>query len=43
MLADANIKLLDTINKSLSDKIKNSRYGKELNSFVERIKLSEEQ
>lgn len=41
MLADANITLLDTINKSLSDKIKNSRYGKELNSFIEKIKETE--
>ena len=41
MLADANIKLLDTINKSLSEKIKNSSYGKELNSFVEKIKQTE--
>lgn len=42
ILADANVKLLDTINKSLSEKIKNSRYGKELNSFVEKIKSAEE-
>ena len=41
VLSDANIKLLDTINKSLSDKIKNSPYGKELNSFVEKIKETE--
>jgi hypothetical protein len=37
-LADANIKYLDTINKSLSDEIKNSNYGKELNSYIEKIK-----
>lgn len=40
-LADANIKYLDTINKSLSDEIKNSNYGKELNSYIEKIKSSE--
>ena len=43
MLADANIKLLDTINKSLTEKIKNSSYGKELNSFVEKIKQTEKE
>lgn len=41
MLADANIKLLDTINNSLTLEIKNSRYGKELNSFIEKIKSAE--
>lgn len=41
VLTNANIKLLDTINKSLSDEIKNSRYGKELNSFIQTIKESE--
>ncbi|MEI6864438.1 DUF4369 domain-containing protein [Flavicella sp.] len=40
-LSDANIKLLDTINNSLTEKIKNSSYGKELNSFIEKIKADE--
>jgi hypothetical protein len=40
-LSNANIMLLDTINKSLSEKIKNSTYGKELNAYVEQIKKSE--
>ncbi|SDX13399.1 protein of unknown function [Lutibacter oricola] len=34
----ANVKLLDTINKSLSKKMKKSKYGIELNKFIERIK-----
>lgn len=42
-LADANIKLLDTINNSLTEEIKNSRYGKELNSFIEKIKAATEE
>ncbi|WP_139956395.1 DUF4369 domain-containing protein [Flavicella sediminum] len=42
-LANANIKLLDTINKSLSEEIKKSRYGKELNSYIEKIKASEKE
>jgi hypothetical protein len=41
-LANANIKYLDTINKSLSDEIKNSNYGKELNSYIERLKSTKE-
>lgn len=41
-LANANIKYLDTINKSLSDEIKNSSYGKELNSYIERLKSPKE-
>lgn len=41
-LANANIKYLDTINKSLSNEIKNSSYGKELNSYIEKIKKLEE-
>lgn len=39
-LTNANIKLLDTINNSLSDRIKASTYGKELNTFIEEIKKS---
>jgi hypothetical protein len=42
MIADANITLLDTINNSLTEEIKNSRYGKELNSFIKKIKAAEE-
>ena len=41
VLTNANIKLLDTINKSLDDAIKNSTYGRELNSFLEEIKAEE--
>lgn len=41
-LADVNIKYLDTINKSLSEEIKNSNYGKKLNTFIEKIKKAEE-
>ncbi|MCT4699626.1 DUF4369 domain-containing protein [Tenacibaculum haliotis] len=40
-LYDANIMLLDTINNSLSDKVKNSNYGKRLQKFVSRIKTEE--
>ncbi|MDX8553482.1 DUF4369 domain-containing protein [Tenacibaculum sp. 1B UA] len=40
-LYDANIKLLDTINNSLTDKIKNSEYGKRLQKFVDDIKTKE--
>ena len=37
-LYNANIKLLDTINNSLSEKIKISKYGSQLNDFVQKIK-----
>ena len=40
-LYDANIQLLDTINKSLSDKVKKSDYGKRLQKFVDDIKEKE--
>lgn len=40
-LYDANIMLLDTINNSLSDKVKNSNYGKRLQKFVSNIKSKE--
>ncbi len=40
-LFDANIILLDTINNNLTDKIKNSDYGKRLQKFVTRIKDKE--
>tara|TARA_R110001583_G_scaffold34847_1_gene116567 strand:+ start:12760 stop:13458 length:699 start_codon:yes stop_codon:yes gene_type:complete len=37
----ANIKLLDTVNSSLSKKVKASKYGLELESFIENIKNNE--
>ncbi len=42
-LYNANIKLLDTINKSLSEKVKNSLYGKQLTKFIGDIKRKEEE
>ena len=41
-IPDAHIKLLDTINKSLSPKIAKSSYGKELAKWVKERKLTEE-
>lgn len=38
---NANIKLLDTINNSLTPKIKASKYGKDLQVFIDKIKVSE--
>lgn len=40
-LFDATIYLLDTINNSLTDKIKKSMYGKQLNKFVIGVKEKE--
>ncbi|MFD2566059.1 DUF4369 domain-containing protein [Pseudotenacibaculum haliotis] len=40
-LVDANVKYLDTINNSLSDKVKTSLYGKKLAEFIEKIKKEE--
>jgi len=40
-LYNANIKLLDTVNTSLSPKVKDSKYGKELQRFIDRIKKEE--
>lgn len=40
-LYDANIQLLDTINNSLTDKVKSSEYGKRLQKFVDGIKAKE--
>ncbi len=40
-LVNANVKWLDTINKSLSPNIKNSIYGKKLNQFVIDVKKPE--
>jgi hypothetical protein len=41
-LTDANIQLLDTIQKSMSDRVKKSAYGKELNAFLVKIKKNEQ-
>ncbi|KAA5824559.1 DUF4369 domain-containing protein [Algibacter amylolyticus] len=38
---NARIDLLDTINKSLSSKVKSSKYGKELDNFILDIKAAE--
>ena len=40
-LSNANIKLLDTVNNSLSESVKNSIYGKKLANFIARIKKNE--
>lgn len=40
-LYNANINLLDTINKSLSPEVKISKYGVKLNTFIEEIKSNE--
>ena len=40
-LYDANIKLLDTINKKLSMDVKNSIYGKRLDKYISKIKSKE--
>ncbi len=40
-LYDANIKLLDTINKKLSMEVKNSIYGKRLDKYISKIKSEE--
>ena len=40
-LYDANITLLDTINNSLSKKVKQSTYGKKLEKFIADIKSKE--
>jgi len=37
----ANIKYLDTVNNSLSKKVKASKYGKELQEFIQNIKKNE--
>ncbi|NMH86416.1 DUF4369 domain-containing protein [Flavivirga algicola] len=38
---NARINFLDTINNSLTPKVKNSKYGKELQLFIDKIKASE--
>ncbi len=40
-LTNANVTLLDTINNSMSDKVKASKYGVQLSDFVEKIKAQE--
>ena len=40
-LVDANIKILDTVNNSLSEEIKVSKYGKQLDKFIKDIKSQE--
>lgn len=40
-LVNANVKLLDTINNSLTTEVKNSLYGKKLNAFIADIKKAE--
>jgi len=38
---NAKINLLDTINNSLTPKVKASKYGKDLQAFVDNIKATE--
>ena len=38
---DARIKFLDTINNSLTEKVKESKYGVELQAFIDKIKKEE--
>ena len=42
-LVNANIKLLDTVNKSMSPEVRASKYGQQLVKFVEDIKSTEGQ
>ena len=35
---DASLKMLDTVNNSLSDKVKKSDYGKRLQEYLTKIK-----
>ena len=41
-LPNANVKYLDSINNSLSEKVKNSLYGKKLSEFINEIKKDEQ-
>lgn len=41
-IPDANLKLLDTINKTLSPKVAKSKYGKRLNEWIKERKTNEE-
>ena len=40
-LEDANVTLLDTINNALSEQVRASKYGKQLNDYIKRIKESQ--
>jgi len=40
---DASLKMLDTVNISLTPKIKESDYGKRFQEYLERVKLNEKQ
>ena len=40
-LVNANISLLDTVNNSLSDQVKASKYGVQLDEFIKEIKIKE--
>lgn len=40
---DAHVKLLDTINNSLSPEVKKGKYGKELDAYIKQIKAAEPQ
>lgn len=40
-LYNAKLSLLDTVNKSLTEKVKNSKYGKQLDRFITVIKKNE--
>ena len=41
-LYNASIPLLDTVNSSFSDEIKNSTYGKRFQAYVEKVKKAEQ-
>ena len=41
-IPDANLKLLDTINKMLIPKVAKSKYGKRLNELISERKKTEE-
>lgn len=38
---DASLQMLDTVNKSLSEKVKQSTYGKSLQEYIDEIKANE--
>lgn len=40
---DASLKMLDTVNKSLSEKVKKSFYGKSLQNYINEIKKNEQE
>lgn len=42
-LTNANLKYLDSINNKLSDKVKASNYGKQLQTFIDKIRETETQ